>query len=49
LGITTSRIRWLMTQVSPSDGFLHEEWSQLLAPFGFEVAYDGMQVMLNER
>lgn len=49
LGITTPRTRWLMTQVSPSDGFLHEEWSQLLAPFGFEVAYDGMQVMLNER
>ncbi|MBM3170458.1 MAG: hypothetical protein FJZ75_02470 [Bacteroidetes bacterium] len=49
LGISSPRTRWLMTQVSASDGFLHEEWSRLVEPFGFEVAYDGMQVMLNER
>ena len=49
LGITSPRTRWIMTQVSPSDGFLHEEWSRLVEPFGFEVAFDGMQVVLNER
>ncbi|MFZ4060354.1 MAG: hypothetical protein ACOYK5_03920 [Bacteroidia bacterium] len=49
MGITSLRTRWIMTQVSPSDGFLHEEWSSLVAPFGFEVAYDGLQIVLNER
>jgi hypothetical protein len=38
-----------MTQVSASDGFLHEEWSALVQPFGFEVAFDGMKVTLTDR
>lgn len=49
LGIATPLTRWVMTQVSASDGFLHEEWSALVQPFGFEVAFDGMKVTLTDR
>lgn len=44
IGLTNERTRWILTHFSHQHGLLHEEMEEVARPFGFEVAYDGMEL-----
>lgn len=46
IGLTGSSTKWILTHFSQQGGLLHEELEEVAKPFGFTVAYDGMEVVV---
>ena len=46
IGLTNDDTIWVITHFSHTGGMLHEDLRELTAPFGYEVAWDGMEIQL---
>ncbi len=46
-GISHSKTLWYLTQLHHQDNILHEELEALVSPFGFQVAWDGLELDLS--
>lgn len=47
-GISQSKTLWYLTQLQHQDNILHEELEALVHPFGFKVAWDGLELDLGK-